>query len=193
MFECPEEEALTEQIVEKISQEILPNPLECLWQKYQELSQNYTDCKIKVQVKFFLLTKKVTNFLKDSIYNCHKVLLVSSGKFFKNLFLHGFMESLNKDPINLGNIDSKIFEYILCFISFEDEFANLPTNILKEEDWISVLKTAQYLTLYKLQSICEQRLVELLTPENVFFLLDLSILYHSEILEKGCLSYIASK
>jgi len=142
-----------------------------------QLSQNYNDCTIKIQ---------------DSTYKCHKVLLVSSGKFFKNLFLLGFIESLDKDMIHLGNINAKIFEYILCFVYFEEEFANIPTNLLKEEDWISLLKTAQYLTLYKLQSLCENSLVQILTPENVCFLLDLSIIYHFETLEKGCLAYIAS-
>jgi hypothetical protein len=119
-------------------------------------------------------------------------MLVSSGKFFKNLFLLGFMESHNKD-INLKEINPKIFEYILCFVYFEDEFLNLPVKVLKEEEWVSLLKTTQYLTLHKLQSFCERSLVELLAIENVFSLLDLAIIYNFEILEKGCLQFITSK
>jgi len=173
VLECPEEETAYETaVMEKTT------PLETIWKKYLEISQFYSDCRVQVQESFY--------------FDCHKVMLVSSGKFFKNLFLLGFMESHNW-AINLREINSKIFEYILCFIYFEDEFLNLHVKTLKEEDWIALLKTTQYLTLHKLQSFCERSLVELLTIGNAFVLLDLAVIYNFEILEKGCLQFITSK
>ena len=117
----------------------------------------------------------------------------SSCDFFKNLLQKNFKESFN-ETIRIHNITPKIFEYILTFIYLEEEFRKLPTNSIKEEEWIALLQAAHYLNFSKLQLFCENCISEeILNAKNVLYLIELSFLLNCETLENNCLIYVADK
>lgn len=88
----------------------------------------------------------------------------------------------------------KIFEYILVFIYFDEDFVKLSADSLKEEDWVSLLKAAQYLNYNKLQTFCEKIISEeILSSKNVFCFLELSLILNCETLQNNCLMFVANK
>lgn len=119
-------------------------------------------------------------------------MLARSGKFFRNLLLRQFRESVAK-TVNISNIKSNIFELVLSFIYFEEDFVKLPANTLLQEGWMNLLKAAHYFDLPKLSLFCESCLLHFIKPANIFYLLENSITYNCELLEKGCLTYIMNK
>jgi hypothetical protein len=119
-------------------------------------------------------------------------MLACAGPFFKNLLVKNFQES-SSEIINISNITARMFNIILSYIYFEDDFLESPAKSLQEQEWIALIKASHYLSLWKLISFCESRLIELLKPDNIFYFLELTVTYHLEILEKGCLEYTLNK
>jgi hypothetical protein len=143
---------------------------------YGRISGCSTDCCFKVEEKSFF---------------AHKLLLSSKSKFFRNMLTRDFIE--NRMENSLIGVTASIFELILFYIYFYEEFNALCHEDLTINQWVSLFRYADYFMINGLQIVCAEKIAPLITKENMINLLQLSIDLNSSSLETSCLKYIFEK
>jgi hypothetical protein len=118
-------------------------------------------------------------------------VLSNASNYFNNLLRRNFKEGSLNCEINFRGIQSDVFELVLLFIYFPEDFFKIGVHDLKQTIWQDLLKISKYMLLDSLATICENKLSEILSKENVLSLLSFSVDFSCYNLEKACLSFIS--
>lgn len=121
-------------------------------------------------------------------FHAHKVLLASKSKYFRHMLTKNFIE--NRYENKMDGISGNIFELILLYIYFEEDFQKIQPDELTAQEWITLFKYANYFMLDDLQALCGSKMASLITIENFYGYLRTSVDLNSRELELSCLKFV---
>lgn len=142
----------------------------------------YADCTLLLDVED---DNQNENSQKEPIkFKAHKFILTKRSEWFSTLFSGRWSASLSNE-VRIPKIKDSLFKDILIFC-YTDEL-NESLNIFELID-IAIL--AEHLLIRDLSLLTSHRIVKLLKPDNISFVLEISETFKLEALEKLAYSFV---
>lgn len=132
--------------------------------------KSFTDCEVQVA---------------DQQFYCHKILLISSCKYFEALFT-AEMEESRTNCIKIDNFPATIIESTLKYIYGIDD--NMESA--KPEELVELLNSSNFFNLDAMKCKLEKLLQKQITKDNILELYSISDVHQAPLLMQSCFSFI---
>ncbi|KAK0161729.1 hypothetical protein PV327_008147 [Microctonus hyperodae] len=114
----------------------------------------------------------------------HKIILAAYSPVFLAMFKAGMIESTNK-RIVVTDVEVEVMEKVVEFM-----YTGTISPVPEYEELLSILKVADKYEINYLKTLCEEKLSEKITIENVFKILEENSLYGGPLLTKSLLYFM---
>jgi hypothetical protein len=117
----------------------------------------------------------------------HKAILTARSEYFDAMFRIGGLSESQSDEISFQHHDLPTFRRMLEFI-YTNNVSDL--NDCNSPDAINLLMMSNEFVLEELKKLCENRIMNLITLENIGKILLLSSIHNANLLKEECCSFI---
>jgi len=136
----------------------------------------------------------LTLVLEGHEVTAHRALLWVRCPYFRSMFSSGMTET-KKDRIQIEGVPLKYFMFLLEFIytSYCGPLSIMGDCNEEELETIkSILVLANEFMLEDLVTLCENKLIDVMTCSNVVSLLELASFYYASTLRQACINFISN-
>ncbi|KAK0169825.1 hypothetical protein PV328_010463 [Microctonus aethiopoides] len=159
------------------------------WHSLKKLQQPIVS-NIHGQLKNFLIAPDLSDMtivIGEKEISVHQIILAAYSPVFSAMFKADMMESANK-RIVMTDTEVEIMEKVIEFM-----YTGVIVPIPDYDALLSILEVADMYEIMDLKELCEQKLSEQVTLENVLYIFDRVSLFEVPHLKKALISFMAQK